>query len=117
MGEGETGIEALDLVKQHRPDLVTLDIIMPEMDGIECYRKMRLLGGQTRCLLVSVLASEPRVVQAYEHEIFPSHFLKKPVNEKEFKERVEDLFKQDPLPVPTRKLESTGDITPPPLPL
>src|SRR6478752_9429720 len=69
VGEAENGIEALELTEELKPDLVTLDIIMPEMDGIECYRELRRLSHSPRCLLISVLAAEPRVVAAYGHEI------------------------------------------------
>lgn len=36
IGQAKTGLEAIDAVKQHRPDVVFLDIRMPEMDGIRC---------------------------------------------------------------------------------
>ncbi len=115
VGEGDSGIDALELVKNLKPDLLTLDIIMPEMDGIECYRKLRALGTTTRCLLISVLASEPRVIQAFEREIYPSHFLRKPVNERDFKEKVEELFKQEPLCMPYRLEGDQGGTELPPV--
>src|SRR5512136_19478 len=36
-----SGAEALELIKRQRPDLVVLDIVMPEMDGIEVCRRIR----------------------------------------------------------------------------
>src|SRR6478736_5423474 len=71
VGEGENGIEALELARNLQPDFITLDIIMPEMDGIECYRHLRQLANPPRCVLISVLAAEPRVLTAYEGEIYP----------------------------------------------
>ncbi len=100
VGEGENGVEALDLIRTLQPDLVTLDIIMPEMDGIECYRHLRQLEQPPRCLLLSVLAGEPRIVAAYESEILASHFLKKPFTEKDLKEKIELLMAASPLPYP-----------------
>lgn len=39
--KAENGIEALEVVKAHNPDLVLLDIMMPKMDGLEVCKKMR----------------------------------------------------------------------------
>jgi two-component system chemotaxis response regulator CheY len=64
VGEAVNGVEALEMAEELKPDLVTLDIIMPEMDGIECYRELRKLSQPPRCLLISVLAAESRVVAA-----------------------------------------------------
>ena len=100
VGEAGSGVEALQLVKELSPDLVTLDIIMPEMDGIECYRAMRKLESPPRCLLISVLASEARVVAAYAQEILTGHFLSKPVEEKNLREHLEMVMAMPPLPLP-----------------
>ncbi|WP_141736589.1 response regulator [Oligoflexus tunisiensis] len=100
VGEAVNGVEALELVAELRPDLITLDIIMPEMDGIECYRELRKLSQPPRCLLISVLATEPRVVAAYGHEILSSHFLKKPVLEKDLRAKLEEVMAMPPLPYP-----------------
>lgn len=102
VGEGENGMEALELVRTLRPDLMTLDVIMPEMDGIECYRHMRQMENPPRCLMITVLASEPRVLSAYEGEIYPEHFMKKPVTEKELKDKIEMIMRLPPLPIPPR---------------
>ncbi len=113
VGEGNNGIEGLELAKELKPDLMTLDIIMPEMDGIECYRNLRKLPDPPRCLIISVLAIEPRVMAAYEQEILASHFLKKPVHEKELRERLEDLMKMPALPLPrTHELPEAGELGP-----
>jgi hypothetical protein len=47
-----------------------------------------------------VLAAEPRVVAAYANEILSSHFLKKPVQEKDLRERLEEVMSMPPLPYP-----------------
>lgn len=116
VGEGSNGIEALELAEKHKPDLMTLDIIMPEMDGIECYRNLRKLKQPPRCLIISVLAIEPRVMAAYEREILPSHFLKKPVQDKELRDRIEALMSLPPLPLPPDADAVEGEalnVTPP----
>lgn len=119
VAEGSNGIEALELAEEHKPDLMTLDIIMPEMDGIECYRNLRKMRQPPRCLIISVLAIEPRVMAAYEREILPAHFLKKPVQEKELRDRIEALMSLPALPLPpdADAIEGEALNATPPLPV
>lgn len=126
VGEGENGVEALELLRSLKPDFMTLDIIMPEMDGIECYRHARQLETPPRTLIVSVLAGEPRIIAAYESEIYATHFLKKPFSEKELKEKIDLVMAAGAMPYPLvregdEKREvpkpSEGHTPTPPIPL
>ncbi|SME89909.1 response regulator transcription factor [Pseudobacteriovorax antillogorgiicola] len=100
VGEAENGLEALDLIKELSPDLVSLDIIMPEMDGLECYRIMRSLSYPPRCLIVSALADEPRVIETYEKEIEPNHYASKTCSLDELAEKLSHVMAMPPLPIP-----------------
>ena len=54
VGEAVNGLEALQLVEDKKPDLVILDIRMPEMNGIEVLRKIREKGiGVKICMLTN----------------------------------------------------------------
>jgi two-component system chemotaxis response regulator CheB len=55
VGEAKNGIEALDLIKKLDPDVVLLDIEMPEMDGLECFKRLRLIS-KARVIIVSSVA-------------------------------------------------------------
>lgn len=100
IGECSNGLEAIELVKQLQPDLVSLDIIMPVMDGIECYRILRSLPNPPRVILISALASEPKVLKAYEAEIYTDHFLAKPVELELLVSTIEGVFALPALPLP-----------------
>lgn len=100
IGECSNGLEALELVHQLRPDLVSLDIIMPEMDGIECYRILKQEGSNARILLVTSLANEPKVIQAYADEIPEEHFVCKPVDEQILAEKIDLVFSVPPISPP-----------------
>ncbi len=53
LGEAEAGREALDLIKEHRPDVAVLDLRMPDLDGDRIIESMTRDGIATRALVVS----------------------------------------------------------------
>jgi DNA-binding NarL/FixJ family response regulator len=54
VGEAENGVNALQLIREKEPDLVILDIRMPEMNGIEVLKIIRELGLRTKvCILTN----------------------------------------------------------------
>lgn len=65
IAEAENGLEAVTLVETHQPDVVVMDISMPEMDGIRATEKIASLGGnRTRVVILSMYANIDLVQQA-----------------------------------------------------
>ena len=65
IGEAENGEQALQLVSELRPDVVVMDISMPEMDGIRATEKIQQLkNGRTRVVILSMYANIDLVEQA-----------------------------------------------------
>jgi two-component system chemotaxis response regulator CheY len=58
------GVEAVRLCAQHRPDLVTLDLTMPEMDGIDCVLELVRIKPDIRVLVVSALSDKATALEA-----------------------------------------------------
>jgi two-component system, NarL family, response regulator NreC len=54
VGEAETGLEAIAQVKKHQPDIVLMDIQMPDMNGIEATKKLRSISPQTAILALTM---------------------------------------------------------------
>jgi two-component system chemotaxis response regulator CheY len=100
VGECKNGLEAIEQAQQAAPDLVSLDIIMPDMDGIEAYRILRNMDQPPRCLLVTALGAESRVIGAYEREIKASHYCPKPVTKEQLAVKIEDVMADEPMPWP-----------------
>lgn len=73
-GVAENGLAALNLVKASRPDLVSLDIIMPEMDGVECYKKLRVYDPTIRLMMITWIGGEQKI-QDNLKDIIPAHLL------------------------------------------
>lgn len=64
VGEAENGQMALDLYKQHKPDLVTMDITMPEMDGIEGMKAIRNIDPNANVIMCSAMGQQAMVMEA-----------------------------------------------------
>ncbi|MEO0248555.1 MAG: response regulator [candidate division WOR-3 bacterium] len=64
VGEADTGANAIEKYKELRPDLVTMDIIMPEMNGIDAVRKILEFYSQARIVMCSALGQQALVQEA-----------------------------------------------------
>jgi two-component system, chemotaxis family, chemotaxis protein CheY len=64
VGEAENGQQAVELFKKLKPDLVTMDIIMPEMGGIEAVKKIMEADPQARILMCSAMGQQALVLEA-----------------------------------------------------
>jgi two-component system chemotaxis response regulator CheY len=64
IGEACNGAEAVDRYRELQPDLVTLDITMPEKDGLEALREIVALDPSARVIMCSALGQESKVLEA-----------------------------------------------------
>lgn len=64
VGEGSDGDEAVDLVTEHRPDVVLMDIRMPRVDGLEATRRLQALPEPPRIIVLTTFDSDDLVLRA-----------------------------------------------------
>ncbi len=87
------GCEALETVDRSPPDLILLDIMMPEMDGYEVVRRLKAGSGTRNIPVVLITALEGRDEKAKGLEAGADEFLNKPVNTTELETRVLSLLR------------------------
>ncbi len=64
VGEAADGRQAVERFQELQPDLVTLDITMPEVDGIEALKKIRALDPNARVIMCSAMGQQAMVIDA-----------------------------------------------------
>jgi two-component system chemotaxis response regulator CheY len=64
VGEGANGEEAVTLYQELNPELTTLDITMPEKDGLQALRDIMTLDPDARIIMCSALGQESKVLEA-----------------------------------------------------
>jgi two-component system chemotaxis response regulator CheY len=64
LGEARTGAQAVAMFKELKPDLVTMDIVMPDMSGIDAVREICSVDPDARILVCSAIAQQPVVAEA-----------------------------------------------------
>jgi two-component system chemotaxis response regulator CheY len=63
-GEAENGLVAIDKYKEVHPDLVTMDITMPEMDGIAAVKEIVAFDPKARVIMCSAMGQQAMVIDA-----------------------------------------------------
>lgn len=87
------GEEAVSLFARTKPDVVTMDLTMPRMDGLECIRALRKLNSRVHILVVSALADKATAIQALKEGA--QGFLCKPFSESDLTEAMDELLGDD----------------------
>jgi DNA-binding NarL/FixJ family response regulator len=64
VGEAANGLQTIDVISNLKPDIVLLDIIMPEMNGLEVLPAIREKSPKTKALMLTVAADEPTIFKA-----------------------------------------------------
>ena len=86
VAEATNGREGRDRYAEHRPDLVTLDIVMPELDGVETLREIRAADPNARVVMVSAVDQRAKLRECF--ALGALDFVVKPFD----KERLMSLF-------------------------
>ncbi len=63
-GEAENGARAIERFKELNPDLVIMDITMPEVDGIQAVKEIKKINGAAKIIMCSAMGQQAMVIEA-----------------------------------------------------
>ena len=91
VGEASNGIEAISLYKKLKPDLVTMDLVMPNIDGIKAIEEIMKFDKKAKIVVISAMGQELSILEATEKGA--KDYIKKPFKEEEIYRTIEKFLK------------------------
>ncbi|MFX1499840.1 MAG: response regulator [Promethearchaeota archaeon] len=91
VGEASNGVEAISLYKKLNPDLVTMDLVMPEKGGIEATEEILKINPKAVIIVVSALGQEALVLEAAKKGA--KDFIQKPFKNEQIMEVMDRILK------------------------
>ncbi|MBQ1843229.1 MAG: response regulator [Lachnospiraceae bacterium] len=76
IAEATNGREAVEIFHDNFPDLITLDITMPEMDGVECLKRILDIDPDQKVIMITAAGQQSKVVEAL--KLGAKQFITKP---------------------------------------
>ncbi|HET9921813.1 MAG TPA: response regulator transcription factor [Ktedonobacteraceae bacterium] len=98
--EASNGLEALEQVREKLPDLVVLDVMMPEMDGFETLRAIREVS-TVPVIMLTVRQSEQDKIRGL--DLGADDYIAKPFSPRELSSRIRALLRRSYMAAPARK--------------
>ncbi|SDL73336.1 response regulator [Halarsenatibacter silvermanii] len=89
LGEAENGKEAVEKYQELNPDIVTMDITMPEMDGLEAIKAIKDIDPDSDIVVVSAMGQQKMVIDAI--EAGAEDFIVKPFEDERVLEALQKL--------------------------
>lgn len=90
VAEAQNGAEAVSMYHYIRPDLVTMDITMPEMDGVSALRKIKTMDASAKVVMCSAMGQREVVLDAIRSGA--SDFVCKPIQKERVYEAIRKTF-------------------------
>lgn len=93
VGEASNGLEAIDAAEKYQPDILTLDITMPEMDGIQAVKEILRVSPKTRIIMVSAMGQQSMVIEAIKQGA--KDFVVKPFDKSRVYQSIKNVLAMD----------------------
>lgn len=92
LGEAANGFEAIEAAKRHQPDVMTLDITMPQMDGIHAVPEILKVSPATRIIMVTAMGQQSMVIEAI--KLGAKDFVVKPFEKSRVYQAIQNVLSQ-----------------------
>jgi len=93
VGEAQDGLEGIEQFKTLAPDLVTLDVTMPNMDGISCLESLLAIDEDARVVMISALGKGDTMLEAL--NLGAANYITKPFEAEQVLNAISDALKMD----------------------
>lgn len=90
VAEAANGIDAVQAYKEHKPDIVTMDITMPQMDGLEALAKILEFDPAAKVVMLSAAGQQDKLIKAL--KTGAKRFISKPFNEDEIINNIKEIL-------------------------
>ncbi|MGI9516697.1 MAG: response regulator [Pirellulaceae bacterium] len=94
VGEASDGEEAVNMYQQFQPDLVTLDIVMPNMDGVAALRRIMQQDSKARVVMVSAINQKEKLMECIDAGALD--FIVKPFDKAGLRRFLDKYHRPDP---------------------
>lgn len=91
VGEAENGIQAVEMFAELRPDIVIMDISMPEMNGIEALKRIKILDSEAKIVICTAIGQHIMLADAIENGA--GEFMVKPFEQSQLIAAIDKLLK------------------------
>ena len=89
IGTAKNGVEALELFQRYHPDVITMDLTMAEMDGLECIARIMHIDPDAQILVISAMSDKATGIRAL--ELGAQGFICKPFTDEQLVEALNEL--------------------------
>lgn len=93
VGTAKNNIEAIELFKKFNPDVVTLDILMKDADGLAVLKEVKKENPKTKVIMVSALGQDKKQEEAF--KLGASGYIRKPFNPDEIINEIKKVLNKD----------------------
>ncbi len=107
----QNGVEAIKKAKKHKPELIILDVMMPEMDGIEACEKLRLIPELSETVITFLTARGEDYSQVAGFEAGADDYITKPIKPKVLTSKVKSLLRRFKTQDDSQQILKLGNIT------
>lgn len=95
IGEAENGIIAVKMCAKLNPDIITMDITMPDMDGITAITKIRKFDDKVNIIVATSRGQEEVIMKSL--QAGAKGYILKPINESNLNEAIDNIYNADQL--------------------